>query len=83
MRAQQGHRLVGPSVDVADEHQALAQAAIDGRADEAVALLGAHFERTAGIIRDDPGLFADEPAPSAPTATPAAAQITAAETRRP
>ena len=64
---------------VADEHQALAQAAIDGRADEAVALLGAHFERTADIIRDDPGLFADEPTPSAP----AAAQITAAETRRP
>ena len=73
--------------DVADEHQALAQAAIDGRADEAVALLQAHFERTAGVIREDPGLFADEPtrsAPnSAPTSAPAAAQITAAETRRP
>ena len=28
-----------------------------GRADEAVALLRQHFERTARIIRDDPGLF--------------------------
>lgn len=40
------------------EHQALLQAALDGRADEAVALLKGHFERTARIIRDDPQLFA-------------------------
>lgn len=39
------------------EHQALMQAAIDGRADDAVALLRAHFERTARVICDDPDLF--------------------------
>ena len=39
------------------EHQRLLEAAIAGRADEAVALLKAHFERTAQIIRDDPRLF--------------------------
>jgi DNA-binding GntR family transcriptional regulator len=43
---------------VKTEHQQLMQAAIEGRADEAVALLRAHFERTARIIGDDPGLFA-------------------------
>jgi DNA-binding GntR family transcriptional regulator len=42
---------------VKSEHQALMEAAIAGHADEAVALLRAHFERTARIIRDDPGLF--------------------------
>jgi DNA-binding GntR family transcriptional regulator len=44
---------------VKSEHQQLMEAAIEGRADEAVALLRAHFERTAKIIRDDPGLFAE------------------------
>ena len=39
------------------EHEKLIQAALEGRADQAVALLRAHFERTARIIRDDPGLF--------------------------
>jgi DNA-binding GntR family transcriptional regulator len=43
---------------VRSEHQQLMEAALDGRADEAVALLRSHFERTAKIIRDDPGLFA-------------------------
>jgi DNA-binding GntR family transcriptional regulator len=42
---------------VKTEHQQLMEAAIDGRADEAVALLRSHFERTAKIIRDDPALF--------------------------
>lgn len=42
---------------VKNEHQQLMQAALDGRSDDAVALLRAHFERTARIIRDDPGLF--------------------------
>lgn len=42
---------------VKSEHQQLMEAAIEGRADEAVALLRAHFERTARIIRDDPTLF--------------------------
>ena len=39
------------------EHQQLLEAAIERRADDAVALLKAHFERTARIIRDVPGLF--------------------------
>jgi DNA-binding GntR family transcriptional regulator len=42
---------------VKSEHQQLMEAALDGRADEAVALLRQHFERTARIIRDDPRLF--------------------------
>jgi len=44
---------------VKSEHLQLMEAAIEGRADDAVALLRTHFERTAKIIRDDPGLFAD------------------------
>jgi len=43
---------------VKTEHQQLMEAAIEGRADDAVTLLRAHFERTAKIIRDDPALFA-------------------------
>jgi DNA-binding GntR family transcriptional regulator len=43
---------------VGGEHQQLLDAALEGRSDDAVALLRQHFERTAGIIRDDPGLFA-------------------------
>ena len=43
---------------VKTEHQRLLEAALQGRADEAVALLCQHFERTARVIRDDPGLFA-------------------------
>ena len=42
---------------VKGEHQQLLAAALEGRADDAVALLSAHFERTAKIIRDDPKLF--------------------------
>ena len=45
---------------VKSEHQQLLDAAIEGRADEAVALLRAHFERTARIIRDEPGLFSPQ-----------------------
>lgn len=45
---------------VKSEHQQLLEAAIEGRADDAVALLRTHFERTAKIIRDDPQLFTDE-----------------------
>lgn len=41
------------------EHLQLMEAATAGRADEAVALLKQHFERTARIICDDPELFAD------------------------
>ena len=42
---------------VKTEHQQLLEAALAGRADDAVALLRAHFERTARVILDDPGLF--------------------------
>lgn len=42
---------------VKSEHQQLMDAALAGRADEAVGLLKTHFERTAKIIRDDPKLF--------------------------
>lgn len=42
---------------VKTEHQQLMEAAIAGRADEAVELLRAHYRRTARIIHDDPRLF--------------------------
>ncbi len=45
------------SRSVGSEHQQLVEAALAGRADEAVALLKSHFERTARIILDDPALF--------------------------
>ena len=41
---------------VDSEHRQLLEAAIEGRADDAVTLLRAHFERTAKVIRDDPVL---------------------------
>jgi DNA-binding GntR family transcriptional regulator len=43
---------------VNNEHQRLLDAALAGNPDEAVALLKTHFERTAQVIREDPGLFA-------------------------
>jgi DNA-binding GntR family transcriptional regulator len=43
---------------VKDEHQALLDAALGGDADQAVALLQAHFRRTAKVILDDRKLFA-------------------------
>jgi DNA-binding GntR family transcriptional regulator len=42
---------------VANEHRAIMDAAIEGRADQAVALLRAHIERTGAILREDPELF--------------------------
>jgi DNA-binding GntR family transcriptional regulator len=45
---------------VKSEHQQLLEAALQGRVDDAVALLRQHFERTAKIIRDDPKLFAGD-----------------------
>ena len=42
---------------VSTEHQQLMDAALAGRAEEAVTLLRLHFERTAQVILDDPGLF--------------------------
>ena len=42
---------------VAGEHQAIMDAAIEGRTDEAVALLCAHIQRTGAILREDPKLF--------------------------
>jgi GntR family transcriptional regulator, carbon starvation induced regulator len=38
-------------VDVASEHQAILDAAMEHDADRAVALLNAHFETTAGLVR--------------------------------
>jgi len=43
--------------DIKSEHQLLMEAALEGRADEAVALLCGHIQRTANIIKDDPALF--------------------------
>lgn len=43
---------------VRDEHRQLLDAAVEGRADDAVALLKAHFDRTAQVILDDRRLFA-------------------------
>lgn len=42
---------------VKGEHEQLVEAALAGRADEAAALLRAHFERTASVILGDPRLF--------------------------
>lgn len=42
---------------VADEHRAIMDAAIEGRAEDAVALLRGHIERTGNILMDDPALF--------------------------
>lgn len=42
---------------VKNEHQQLLEAALGGRADEAVTLLHAHYQRTAKIILNDPRLF--------------------------
>lgn len=42
---------------VKSEHQQLMEAAVGGKVEEAIALLRAHFERTAHIILDDPALF--------------------------
>ena len=43
---------------VKSEHQQLVEAALEGRVDEAVDLLRAHYQRTEKIIHDDPALFA-------------------------
>lgn len=45
---------------VNNEHQQLLDSAIAGRADEAVTLLQAHFERTVKVIQGDQGLFAKD-----------------------
>ncbi len=42
---------------VKSEHQQLMEAAVERRADDAVALLRTHYERTARIIREDPTLW--------------------------
>ncbi|MEO6408236.1 MAG: FCD domain-containing protein [Burkholderiaceae bacterium] len=42
---------------VKGEHQQLLEVALAGHADKAVALLSAHFERIAKVIREDPDLF--------------------------
>ena len=47
--------------NVKTEHQQLMEAALEGRADAAAALLKAHFNRTAEIIREDRTLFSGRP----------------------
>lgn len=48
--ARQGHRRVRDARDVSAEHQAIAEAAVARRADEACALLGEHLSRTAQVL---------------------------------
>ncbi len=45
---------------VKSEHQQLMEATVGGRADEAVVLLKAHYQRTARIILDDPVLSREQ-----------------------
>jgi len=46
-----------PSRHVADEHQAITSAVLSGRADDAVALLAAHYQQTAEVILQDQRIF--------------------------
>jgi DNA-binding GntR family transcriptional regulator len=46
-----------PSRHVADEHQAIMTAVLSGRADEAVALLTAHYQQTANVVLRDQRIF--------------------------
>ncbi|WP_323051909.1 FCD domain-containing protein [Caballeronia mineralivorans] len=46
-----------PSRHVADEHQAIMSAVLSGRADDAVALLKAHYKQTAAVILQDQRIF--------------------------
>jgi DNA-binding GntR family transcriptional regulator len=46
-----------PSRHVADEHQAIMSAVLSGGADEAVALLTAHYRQTAEVILRDQRIF--------------------------
>jgi len=46
-----------PSRHVADEHQAIMSAVLCGKADDAVVLLTAHYERTANVILQDQRIF--------------------------
>jgi DNA-binding GntR family transcriptional regulator len=48
---------VFPNRHEGDEHRSIVEAAIAGDADKAVALLSAHYQRTADMIRNDPDLF--------------------------
>jgi DNA-binding GntR family transcriptional regulator len=50
-------KRVFPNRHERDEHRDIVEASIAGDADAAVALLKAHYERTAAMIRDDPDLF--------------------------
>lgn len=52
-------RKAFPSRHVADEHQAIVNAALSGDADKAAALLTAHFTATAEVILKDKTIFAD------------------------
>ena len=52
-------RKAFPGRHVADEHQAIVNAALSGDADKAAALLTAHFTATAEVILKDVTIFAD------------------------
>jgi DNA-binding GntR family transcriptional regulator len=52
-------RKAFPGRHVADEHQAIVNAALSGDADRAAALLTAHFTATAEVILKDTTIFAD------------------------
>ena len=46
-----------PSRHVADEHQAIRSAVLSGKPEEAVALLSAHYKKTAEVILQDQRIF--------------------------
>jgi DNA-binding GntR family transcriptional regulator len=50
-------RKAFPSRHVGDEHLAIANAVLHGKAEEAVKLLSAHYQRTADVILRDEAIF--------------------------
>jgi DNA-binding GntR family transcriptional regulator len=50
-----------PTRHEGDEHRAIVEAVLAGQADEAVALMQAHYQRTADMIRQAPAVFDNAP----------------------
>ena len=50
-------RKAFPSRHIGDEHLAIVTAVMSGNADEAVALLAAHYQRTADVVLQDEAIF--------------------------
>ena len=50
-------RKAFPSRHIGDEHLAIVNAVMSGNADEAVALLAAHYQRTADVVLQDEAIF--------------------------